>query len=335
MSEPNIISGVKVVNYVVGNPDKNIRGIIDRQLQEFDPSGNWRSSLSQMCVEIVRFEPEPDATPQQETDAISAQDSANAKIRTFQKLGMQVQERVIPTSTSPRQFKALIDRYNDTVNVRGVIVQNPIPQRLQSIVRQDLDPKKDLDAQAFGSRFKVPATSTAAVRVLDPFLRKDIIIAVVGSEGFVGSGIVKQLRELGYSKRLLKLDRENIGYTENDLYELKNCSIIINTVGNVDKVGFITEQHLSNKNELVIDVGYIPSRTDPKLKQGGVSISKTAVDVPKNITPVPGGMGPIEMAILSERIIDRVSESLFPGRQFNLKPWKITEIYPNLDIDRL
>ena len=62
----------------------------------------------------------------------------------------------------------------------------------------------------------------------------------------------------------------------------------------------VDERHLKPKHKLVVDSGFVPLPN--QLVIGDVK--RSAYNIPQNITPVPNGVGPMQMAVLLERIIE-------------------------------
>jgi len=116
-------------------------------------------------------------------------------------------------------------------------------------------------------------------------------VAVVGSRGFVGSGVVHLLRRAGHEP--LELDQGD------DLCQAREVDIVISTTG---RAGLLTAEHLHRDHELVIDSGFVPHPSGPV-----GDVHPSAVHLPRAITPVPGGIGPIEMATLAERLTQHVA----------------------------
>ena len=90
-----------------------------------------------------------------------------------------------------------------------------------------------------------------------------------------------------------------------DLRQVRDVDIVISTTG---RAGLLTAEHLHPRHRLVVDAGFVPHPDGP---HGDVHPS--AQHLPQAITPVPGGVGPIEMATLAERLTeDRVRRILDP-----------------------
>jgi 5,10-methylene-tetrahydrofolate dehydrogenase/methenyl tetrahydrofolate cyclohydrolase len=325
----NLIAGSEVRNGVI----TDLRRKHGEQIDE-----------KKLKVEILRFE-KPDYHGVLSPDQIrefaaydSAGDSLRVKVAAFRKLGVEVTDRdILPQEIPEEEFQKMIDGFNADSSITSIIIQNPVPEELQAIVKR-IAPEKDLDAlSGRPGRFITPATSEGIFRVMEPFARgknigsagvipqaeaavrmiegfaqDDVAVAVVGAEGFVGRGVVGRLKELKI--RYIAIDQRYPDYSENSLMQVRDADIVISTVG---QPGILDERHLTPYHRLVVDCGYVPQENGEKLGD----VARSAYRIPQNITPVPNGTGPIEMAVLMERIVEQYINP-------NLERWKLENFYP-------
>jgi methylenetetrahydrofolate dehydrogenase (NADP+)/methenyltetrahydrofolate cyclohydrolase len=82
---------------------------------------------------------------------------------------------------------------------------------------------------------------------------------------------------------------------------IKQYDIVVSTVG---AAGLIESKHLQENHTLIVDTGFIPLENAKKLTSDNVKgdVDPSAKKNTQFITPVPGGTGPIEMAVLIERV---------------------------------
>ncbi|MEV4437901.1 bifunctional 5,10-methylenetetrahydrofolate dehydrogenase/5,10-methenyltetrahydrofolate cyclohydrolase [Streptomyces sp. NPDC049577] len=249
-------------------------------------------------VAIIRFLPTESDPPHWERRMEASRVSAEQKVRAFSHLGFGVDHVVLPGTTSAAEFAQRIEAFNADTSTSSVIVQFPPPAHLVRLV-QHLDPAKDIDA-LLGDRSlqRACATADGISRIVAPFA-EDARIAVVGARGFVGSGVVRLLNDQG-----LDVVPFDLG---DDLREVTRADIVVSTAGNPH---LLTAEHIRPHHRLVVDSGFTPQA------DGSVAgdIRPEAARVPQNITPVPGGVGPVEMAVLMERIVRKEANP-------DLKPW--------------
>lgn len=319
----------------------NIRNQVrDALLAEY----NDELTAKGLKVEILRFAtPEYEApldTEQQDRVASyqAAEDSRRVKTASFRALGIEVPDReFLPQTMEKEEFQALIEELNVDPSVNAIIVQYPVPSNLTDLVRT-IAPEKDLDALSENpTLFTIPATSEGIMRVVEPFTNRidatidsrvgniniqaeaivrvveafahdDVTVAVVGARGFVGRGVVQLLDERNV--QYIAIDQRDQGYQESDLLRVREADIIISATG---QCGILDERHLTPYHRLVVDCGYVPIEND---RYG--DIARSAATIPQNITPVPNGTGPIEMAILMERIVRKEIDP-------DLMPWRLQD----------
>jgi methylenetetrahydrofolate dehydrogenase (NADP+)/methenyltetrahydrofolate cyclohydrolase len=247
-------------------------------------------------VAIIRFEAAPDAPADWRRRMEASRVSAEQKVRAFSHLGYQPEHIVLPADISAASFRRLIDRCNQNPHISAVIVQFPPPSRLRGLV-QDLAPEKDIDALLVkDSPHQACATADGVLRIAEPFTDQ-AAIAVVGAKGFVGQGVVRLLQARGHDP--MQLDAGD------DLTRVRDADIIISVTG---QSGILGAEHLRPHHRLVIDTGFVPQG------DGAVhgDVQAPARSIPQHITPVPGGIGPVEMAVLMERA---VRKDVVPGLQ--------------------
>lgn len=247
-----------------------------------------RIQARQRRVTIVRFEAAGTDPPQWRWRMEACRISAEQKVKAFDHLGFVVEHLALAAQTSRRDFATLLAERNQDSATAAVIVQLPVPGRLSALVGL-LDPAKDLDGLLKGRSPQVGcATAEGICRLVAPFADTGAVVAVVGARGFVGGDVVRLLKQHG--RVVTELDAGD------DLHQVVNTDIVISTAGSAH---LLTADHLREHHRLVVDAGFSP-------RGGGVvfgDVHPNAVTIPQYLTPVPGGVGPVEMAVLMERIV--------------------------------
>ncbi|SPF07230.1 tetrahydrofolate dehydrogenase/cyclohydrolase catalytic domain-containing protein [Streptomyces sp. MA5143a] len=257
-------------------------------------------------VAIIRFQPAENDPPDWKIKLEASKVSAEQKVKSFEHLGFQADHVVMPPGTTRAQFAEVLERANQDPKTRAIIVQFPPPAHLQPLV-QRMDPAKDIDALTKGrSPYNACATAEGICRVVEPFAKDDPVIAVVGSKGFVGQGVVTTLREQGH--RLMELDAGD------DLRRVRDADIVVSVTGNP---GILGPDHLRPHHRLVVDSGFVP-QADGSVKG---DVQREAYDIPQHLTPVPGGIGPVEMATLMERVVRREVDPDAPSWKVDPRPY--------------
>lgn len=205
----------------------------------------------------------------------------------------------LPADTTQEKLLELIQELNDRKDVDGILVQMPLPKQInEKAVIDAISPSKDVDgfhpmnvgALCIGEEGFVSCTPAGVIELLKRGCDGQIDIAgkecvIVGRSNIVGKPMA-----------LLML-RENATVTvahskTQDLKEVcKRADILIAAVG---KAGVITKDHVK-PGAVVIDVG-INRNADGKLC-GDVVFDEVS-EIAGAITPVPGGVGPMTIAML-------------------------------------
>lgn len=217
-------------------------------------------------------------------------------------VGMYSEVHELSENISEEELLSLIDRLNHSDKIHGILVQLPLPKHLnEEAVILAIDPAKDVDAFhpqnvgkiMIGNYSFLPCTPAGVMELLrfygiDPAGKHCVI---VGRSNIVGKPMA-----------LLML-RENATVTvchshTKDLKEVtKRADILIVAIG---KPKFITKEYVKD-GAVVIDVG-IHRGADGKLC-GDVDYDDVA-PITHAITPVPGGVGPMTIAMLMNNCVE-------------------------------
>ena len=208
----------------------------------------------------------------------------------------------LPEETPEEELLQLIKELNDRDDVNGILVQLPLPAHMdEDKVIQTISPKKDVDgfhpqsvgALSIGQPGFVSCTPAGVIQLL-----KRTGVEINGKECV----IVGRSNIVGKPMALLML-RENATVTvchshTKDLKEVtKRADILIVAIGNPK---FITKEYVKD-GAVVIDVG-IHRGADGKLC-GDVDYDDVA-PITHAITPVPGGVGPMTIAMLMNNCVE-------------------------------
>jgi methylenetetrahydrofolate dehydrogenase (NADP+) / methenyltetrahydrofolate cyclohydrolase len=301
-------------------------------------------------IVILQFEKPPisqfpsAAEEQLVTQYYAANDSTTAKVKTFKQMGIQVEAvQDLSWDMSKASFIQRIQALVNDSNVRAFVVQTPMPNDLAiELSEQDLG-GKDIDAQSKQSLFLAPATSNAMNRVLDSVLDYDtelvvesatralenaldseststpLRVVVIGSKGNIGRPIVKYLEKRPDNVVIVPIDEGDMEFAQ----KVESADIIVTTAG---RPGLLTDEFIRPHHQLVVDCGYAPQITyNSETRQEEImsrlgDVARSAYGIAQNITPVPGGTGPLEMAVLAERYIQKEYDS-------DLQPWRLQEYF--------
>ena len=212
----------------------------------------------------------------------------------------------LPEETKEEELLDLVRELNDREDVDGILVQLPLPTHMdEDKVIQTISPKKDVDgfhpqsvgALSIGQPGFVSCTPAGVIQLL-----KRSGVEIEGKECV----IVGRSNIVGKPMALLML-RENATVTvchsrTKDLKEVtRRADILIVAIG---KPRFITKEYVK-EGAVVIDVG-IHRGADNKLC-GDVDFEEVE-PVASAITPVPGGVGPMTIAMLMNNCVQSIEE---------------------------
>ena len=220
------------------------------------------------------------------------------KQRTCEELGMHTVGHNLPATTSQSDLLALITRLNDDPAIHGILVQLPLPKPLRSEpILNAVSPDKDVDGLhpfnmgklLMGEPRFVPCTPAGMMAMLDyhklPIEGKTAV--VVGRSNLVGKPAALLLLHRHATVTVCHSKTPNLAEV------CRRADILVAAIG---KAHFITADMVKD-GAVVIDVG-INRLPDGKLV-GDVDFAAVA---PKAswITPVPGGVGPMTIAMLMQ-----------------------------------
>ncbi len=225
-----------------------------------------------------------------------------AKGKATLEAGMESFEHRLPADTSEEALLALVDQLNRDPTVDGILVQLPLPRHIdEAKVLTRIDPDKDVDGfhpvnagrLATGMDGFVPCTPLGCSLLL-----KDVLGDLSGKEAVV----IGRSNIVGKPMALLLL-QENCTVTiahsrTRDLPDVvRRADIVVAAVGRPEMV----KGDWLKPGAVVIDVGINrlpPSDTHPKGRLVGDVDYASVAEVAGAITPVPGGVGPMTIAVL-------------------------------------
>lgn len=226
----------------------------------------------------------------------------NNKKKACAYIGIESLSYELPEETTQEELIALIEELNHRIDVHGILVQLPVPEHInEDAIIRAIDPKKDVDgfhpqsvgALCIGQPGFVSCTPAGIIQLLK---RSGIEIAgkecvVIGRSNIVGKPMA------------LLLLRENGTVTvthsrTKDLKEVtKRADILIVAIG---KPKMITKEYVK-EGAVVIDVGI--HRNENNKLCGDVDYDDVA-PICSAITPVPGGVGPMTIAMLMHNCVE-------------------------------
>lgn len=223
-----------------------------------------------------------------------------AKGRAAKEIGIRFFFKKLPSGVSTKRVVDLIHGINKQKNVHGIIVQLPLPKHLDRSailnavsVEKDVDVLSEIAKHMFkkGQPLFVPPPASAALELIKRSGKKieQSVVTLVGHGILVGKPIETLLSQK--AKVLFVCDQQ----TKNLSAKTRQADILISAVG---KPNLITAS-MVKKGAVVIDAG--TSRYRGKIV-GDVGFDHVATKT-SWITPVPGGVGPMTVAMLMANVV--------------------------------
>ncbi len=229
----------------------------------------------------------------------------NSKIRTCEKLGIASFHKQLGSDVTEAELIEIIQRFNADSAVHGILVQLPLPGHIdESRILMTIDPGKDVDGfhpinvgkMVVGDTGFLPCTPAGIQQLL---IRSKVSIegahvVIVGRSNIVGKPIANILvqKQSGANATVTICHSRTPDIAEHT----RRADILIAAIG---KPKFI-QAEMVKKGAVVIDVGTnrVGSTKEGKSILAGDVDFDGVQDIAAAITPVPGGVGPMTIAML-------------------------------------
>ena len=225
------------------------------------------------------------------------------KQRTCEELGIRSDHMALPAETTKEELLACIEELNVDPEVHGILVQLPLPAQIaedEEEILSHIDPRKDVDGfhpvnvghLVLGAPGLRPCTPAGCIRMLDyagiPIEGAHAVI--IGRSNIVGKPMAHLLLERNATVTICHSRTQNLAAIA------RTADILVAAVG---RPRFVTAD-MVKEGATVIDVGI--NRIAPKKLVGDVDFDGAAA-VAGAITPVPGGVGLLTVAMLMENVV--------------------------------
>ena len=219
-------------------------------------------------------------------------------------LGFYSEGVELPATTTREELLAEIQHLNNDEKIHGILVQLPLPKDLQpyeSEVLEAINPLKDVDGfhpvnvgrLVTGQKALVPCTPHGCLRMLElaeiPVEGANAVI--IGRSNIVGKPMLHLLLGKNATVTICHSRTKNLAEIT------RQADILVAAVG---KAGFVTAD-MVKPGAAVIDVGI--NRIAPKKLVGDVDF-EAVKEVAGAITPVPGGVGLLTIAMLMQNTVE-------------------------------
>jgi len=233
-------------------------------------------------------------------------DSASAvyvknKSNACQKAGIEFDEYLLPEDTKEDDLIELIEKLNNDDSVHGILLQSPVPKHINIDRAFDtISPKKDVDGfnavnvgrLTIGQDCFISCTPYGVIKLLEEY---NIEIegkraVVIGRSNIVGKPMLQCLLSKNATVTVCHSRTKDLASV------VREADIVVAAIG---KPNFITGDMIK-EGAAIIDVGI--NRMDDGKLLGDVNFAE-AEPKASYITPVPGGVGPMTIAMLVENVV--------------------------------
>lgn len=228
------------------------------------------------------------------------------KSKACEEIGIEYEEFLLDESISMEELLNLIEKLNNRKDINGILLQSPIPKNLNiDEAFNKIDYKKDVDGfnpvnvgkLVIGQDSFISCTPYVVIKMLEnyniPIEGKNVVI--IGRSNIVGKPLMQCLLKKNATVTICHSKTKNISEIT------KKADILVAALG---KAKFVTKEMVKD-GAVVIDVGI--NRDESGKLVGDVDFEE-AEKIASFITPVPGGVGPMTIAMLMSNVVKACKE---------------------------
>lgn len=228
------------------------------------------------------------------------------KSKACEELGVEYEEFLLKADTTQEELIDLINKLNERKDVHGILLQSPIPKHLDiNEAFRTIKPEKDVDGfnpvnvgkLVLGQETFISCTPFGVIKLLEeyniPIEGKNAV--VIGRSNIVGKPMLQCLLNKHATVTICHSRTKNLEEIT------KKADILVAAIG---KAKFVTKS-MVKPEAVVIDVGI--NRNEQGKVCGDVDFDEVS-KIASYITPVPGGVGPMTIAMLMTNIVKAASK---------------------------
>jgi methylenetetrahydrofolate dehydrogenase (NADP+)/methenyltetrahydrofolate cyclohydrolase len=248
-------------------------------------------------------------------DNPASQIYVKTKSKKLQSLGLRSKNIYLNNDVSQNELIQTINGLNQDSNYHGILVQMPLPSHIDSqLIINSIDSTKDVDGfhpenvgwLSIGKPRFIPCTPKGIMKIFKHYnielSGKDIV--VIGRSNIVGRPISVLVSSNGeWSNGTCTICHSK---TKNLEQYTRNADVVISAIG---KPNYL-KADMIKKGSIIIDVGInrVEAENDKGYKIIGDVDYNSVIDKVSSITPVPGGVGPMTIAMLVENTIEAAEQ---------------------------
>ena len=223
-------------------------------------------------------------------------------------VGIITKDHKLPESFSQQEMNSLVDLLNKDDSVHGILIQLPLPKQLDKFSTVSrISPIKDVDGLtpysvgllSSGKAILKPCTPSGIMEMFD-YYKIDLAgkhVVIINRSNLVGKPLYHLLLEKNATVTTCHSKTKNLKE------HCQNADILITAIG--DRTKFVLTADMIKEDAVVIDVGI--SRQNGKIV--GDTDYEEIVKKASFATPVPGGVGPMTVAMLLKNTVAAASIS--------------------------
>jgi len=229
------------------------------------------------------------------------------KSKAAEEIGVEYEEHLLKEDTEMSELLGLISELNERSDIHGILLQSPIPKHLDiNEAFRAISPAKDVDGfspinvgkLSLGQDTFISCTPYGVIKLLEHYgieiEGKNAV--VIGRSNIVGKPMFQCLLNKDATVTICHRRTKNLEEFT------KLADILVVAIG---KAKFITS-NMVKEGAIVIDVGI--NRNEEGKIEGDVDFSEVSKKA-SYITPVPGGVGPMTIAMLMHNLVKAARES--------------------------
>ena len=251
------------------------------------------------------------------------------KLKAAEEANIECEINKLPEDVTEAELLQIIHAYNNNPAVHGILVQLPLPKHIsEHTITSAVADEKDVDG--FGITSIGELAKRGGQPLFTPCTPKGVMVllkesgvdvqgknaVVIGRSDIVGSPVSYLLKNADATVTVCHSKTQNLPEI------VKQADIVVAAIGSPQ---FVKGDWIK-PGAVVIDVGtnYIPDSTKKSGQRlvGDVDY-ESAVEVASQITPVPGGVGPMTVAMLLQNVVDSADAALERQKRRHITPLPI------------
>ena len=260
-----------------------------------------RANLKIECEELKNKQINPKLAVIMVGDDLASKVYVRNKSKACEDVGIEYKEYLLNTNTTQKELIKLIEELNQDKTINGILLQSPIPANLDiNEAFRTISPQKDVDGfnpvnvgkLVLNQDTFVSCTPYGIMKMFEKYnidlTGKNVVI--LGRSNIVGKPLMHCCLNKNATVTVCHSKTQNLAQ------KAKEADILISAIG---KAQFVTAD-MVKENAVVIDVGI--NRLENGKITGDVDFENVK-EKASYITPVPGGVGPMTIAMLMNNVI--------------------------------